>query len=85
MAGPAGDAAQAIARHAPATRALYVCGGGALNAYLMQRIAALLPGVAVGSTADRGLPPLEGADEAVLERVRKQVAVICKKFPVYGA
>ena len=24
-------------------------------------------------------------DEAVLERVRKQVAVICKKFPVYGA
>ena len=24
-------------------------------------------------------------DEAVLERVRKQVSVICKKFPVYGA
>ena len=24
-------------------------------------------------------------DEAVLERVRKQVSVLCKKFPVYGA
>ena len=24
-------------------------------------------------------------DEAVLARVRQQVAVLCKKFPVYGA
>ena len=24
-------------------------------------------------------------DEAVLERVRKDVAALCKKFPVYGA
>ena len=38
---------------------LLVCGGGALNTHLMQRLAALLPGVAVTTTAERGLPPLE--------------------------
>lgn len=38
---------------------LLVCGGGALNHHLMQRIAALLPGVTVATTAERGLPPLE--------------------------
>ena len=38
---------------------LLVCGGGALNTHLMQRLAALLPGVAVGTTAERGLPPLQ--------------------------
>ena len=38
---------------------LLVCGGGALNSHLMQRLAALLPGVTVTTTAERGLPPLE--------------------------
>lgn len=51
--------ADAVRRWGRGGSALLVCGGGALNAYLMQRIAALLPGVAVGSTAERGLPPLE--------------------------
>mgnify|MGYP002128092558 CR=1 FL=1 len=36
------SAAQAIAQHAPATRALYVCGGGALNPLLMAELAAAL-------------------------------------------
>jgi anhydro-N-acetylmuramic acid kinase len=53
------SAAQALLRHAPATRRLLVCGGGALNGHLMRRLAALLPGVAVDSTADDGLPPLQ--------------------------
>lgn len=55
----AASCADAVRRWGRGGSQLLVCGGGALNAYLMQRIAALLPGVAVGSTADRGLPPLE--------------------------
>ncbi|MFO1336915.1 MAG: anhydro-N-acetylmuramic acid kinase [Burkholderiaceae bacterium] len=52
-------AADALRREAPATTDLRVCGGGALNAHLMARLAALLPGVRVGSTAEAGLPPLQ--------------------------
>jgi anhydro-N-acetylmuramic acid kinase len=39
------------------TDALLVCGGGAHNATLMQRIAALLPGTRVESTAAKGIDP----------------------------
>ncbi|MEK8032968.1 anhydro-N-acetylmuramic acid kinase [Ideonella sp. DXS29W] len=52
-------AADALRTYAPATADLRVCGGGALNRHLMVRLAALLPGVRVGSTADAGLPPLQ--------------------------
>jgi len=38
---------------------LLVCGGGALNGHLMARIAALLPGIQVQSTAASGLPALQ--------------------------
>lgn len=55
----AASCADAARRWGRGGSTLLVCGGGALNAYLMQRIAALLPGVQVGSTAERGLPPLE--------------------------
>ena len=34
-----------------------VCGGGAFNRHVMQRLAALLPGVSVIPTSERGLPP----------------------------
>lgn len=49
---------------------LLVCGGGAFNTQLMQRIAALLPGAAVDTTAARGLPPqqVEAAAFAWLAR-----------------
>lgn len=39
------------------TDSLLVCGGGAHNRHLMQRLAALLPGTEVASTASRGIDP----------------------------
>jgi anhydro-N-acetylmuramic acid kinase len=51
-------AVDALRRHAPATRSLLVCGGGAFNAHLMARLSGLLADAAtVHSTADAGLPP----------------------------
>lgn len=45
-----------LQRHLPDARTLLVCGGGAFNAHLMQRLSERLPGVHVASTAERGLP-----------------------------
>lgn len=50
-------AAEALRQHAPAASRLLVCGGGARNGHLMSRMAALLPGLAVASTASAGVPP----------------------------
>jgi anhydro-N-acetylmuramic acid kinase len=52
-------AADALQREAPATTSLLVCGGGAYNADLLARLAARLPGVAIGTTDALGLPPLQ--------------------------
>ena len=52
----AASCADAVQRFGKGGTELLVCGGGAFNTYLMQRLAALLPGVQVGSTAQRGLP-----------------------------
>jgi anhydro-N-acetylmuramic acid kinase len=48
-----------VLRHQPDLSQLIVCGGGALNGHLMARLAALLPGARVCSSADWGLPPLQ--------------------------
>ena len=48
-----------IVRHAPDTESLIVCGGGALNTSLMRRLQESLPQVAVASSAEHGLPPLQ--------------------------
>ena len=48
--------ADAVLAQAPGARTLLVCGGGALNHHLMQRIAMRLPGVDVTPTDTRGLP-----------------------------
>lgn len=48
--------ADALRAQMPAAKSLTVCGGGALNGRLMQRLADLLPGVAVESSAAHGLP-----------------------------
>ena len=48
-----------VRAHAPAARELLVCGGGALNAQLLRRLAALLPGIQVHPTDQRGLPAMQ--------------------------
>lgn len=48
--------ALAVADHASAASELLVCGGGALNTHLMQRLSHHLPGMVVRPTDDRGLP-----------------------------
>jgi len=49
----------ALLRHAPATQALLVCGGGALNGQLMRRLQALLPHASVQPTDACGLPAMQ--------------------------
>ncbi len=51
--------AASLLQHAPDSRLLIVCGGGALNAHLMQRIQALLPGVVVASSQAHGIAPMQ--------------------------
>lgn len=48
--------ADALKSAMPQARVLIACGGGALNGALMRRLAALLPGVALQSSAEHGLP-----------------------------
>ena len=49
--------AQALSTASANYRRLVVCGGGARNVFLMQRLSALLPGVKVSSTQDWGFAP----------------------------
>lgn len=48
-----------LLRHAGSTGLLIVCGGGALNDHLLARLRAMLPAVAVDTSAAHGLPPLQ--------------------------
>jgi anhydro-N-acetylmuramic acid kinase len=52
---------------------LIVCGGGALNTALMQRLQMSLPGMHVVSSARRGLPPLQVEAAAFAWLARKTV------------
>jgi anhydro-N-acetylmuramic acid kinase len=49
--------AAAIHEHSPQTEDVTVCGGGAYNTYLMQRLAANLSGIRLQSSADTGVEP----------------------------
>ena len=51
--------ATSLQRYANTSKQLIVCGGGALNGYLMQRLQTALPRVSVTSSAEHGLPPLQ--------------------------
>ena len=48
-----------VQQHAPNAQSLIVCGGGALNGQLMALLSQGLPGVAVSSSEQHGLPPLQ--------------------------
>ncbi len=52
-------AADALQRQLPSARRLLVCGGGAYNTHLMQRLAACLPRCPVRSSDSAGVPPLQ--------------------------
>jgi len=62
--------ADAIRAHAPGTREIFVCGGGARNRELMGRLEVALGGPSVSSTDSVGLDPqsVEGAAFAWLAR-----------------
>jgi len=49
--------ARAVLRHNPRTQELICCGGGAYNAFLLQRLAANLPGISVHSSSELGVEP----------------------------
>lgn len=49
--------AQALHRHAPSTRVMQVCGGGAHNGELMRQLAAALPAIDVSDTGAAGVAP----------------------------
>lgn len=53
----AASLADAIHEHAAGTTRVLVCGGGAHNADLLERMARLLPGITVDTTAAHGIDP----------------------------
>jgi anhydro-N-acetylmuramic acid kinase len=50
---------QSVIRYAKDSKSLVVCGGGAFNHHLMQRLQVSLPDVQVSTSEQHGLPPLE--------------------------
>jgi anhydro-N-acetylmuramic acid kinase len=48
-----------VQRHAPAAQELWLCGGGAFNGDLRGRLQRRLPGLALRSTDEVGLPPTQ--------------------------
>jgi len=81
--------AQDFRRHAPHCRTLLVCGGGAFNRTLMQRLQDLLPQVQVEDTGLHGLPPqqVEAAAFAWLAHkcVRRETASLPSVTGARGA
>lgn len=71
------------------SKLLIVCGGGALNGHLLERLRALLPGVGVAASSDHGLPPqqVEAAAFAWLARatVRREPGNLASVTGARGA
>ena len=75
-----------VRRHAADASELIVCGGGALNGLLMQRLQAGLPNVRVLSSAERGMPPLQVEAAAFAWLARQTVLGLPGNLPkVTGA
>jgi anhydro-N-acetylmuramic acid kinase len=75
-----------VLRHAADANELIVCGGGALNGLLMQRLQAGLPNVRVLPSAERGMPPLQVEAAAFAWLARQTVLGLPGNLPkVTGA
>ena len=75
-----------VIRHAPEINELIVCGGGALNGFLMSRLQAGLPRVRVLSSVERGMPPLQVEAAAFAWLARQTVLGLPGNLPkVTGA
>ncbi len=75
-----------VLRHAADAAELIVCGGGALNGLLMQRLQAGLPQLRVLSSAERGMPPLQVEAAAFAWLARQTVLGLPGNLPkVTGA
>ena len=75
-----------VLRHGAGADELIVCGGGALNGLLMQRLQAGLPHVHVLSSAERGMPPLQVEAAAFAWLARQTVLGLPGNLPkVTGA
>ena len=75
-----------VLRHAAQASELIVCGGGALNGLLMQRLQAGLPHMRVLSSAERGMPPLQVEAAAFAWLARQTVLNLPGNLPkVTGA
>lgn len=81
--------AAGVIRYGTDSKTLIVCGGGALNDHLLARLRALLPGVELKSSAERGLPPqqVEAAAFAWLARctVRRETGNLASVTGAKGA
>jgi anhydro-N-acetylmuramic acid kinase len=75
-----------VLRHAHSAKELIVCGGGALNGFLMERLQAALPNCKVLSSTDRGMPPLQVEATAFAWLARQTVLGLAGNAPkVTGA
>jgi anhydro-N-acetylmuramic acid kinase len=59
--------------YAKNSKKLFVCGGGALNSYLMRRLQAAQPAVVIVSSGVLGLPPMQVEAAAFAWLARKAV------------
>ena len=75
-----------VLRHANGAKDLIVCGGGALNGFLMERLQAALPNCKALSSTDRGMPPLQVEATAFAWLARQTVLGLTGNAPkVTGA
>lgn len=72
---------QAVLRHAAASQALIVCGGGAFNLHLLQRLRAGLPAMQVNPSDQHGLPPLQVEAAAFAWLARQSVLRLPGNLP----
>jgi anhydro-N-acetylmuramic acid kinase len=75
-----------VLRHAEGAKELIVCGGGACNGFLMERLQIALPHCQVLSSEERGMPPLQVEATAFAWLARQTVLGLAGNAPkVTGA